>query len=331
MKNTVSFSKDSTNLFFHILTACNLSCRHCYINKDQHGENTLSIETIKDWLTLFSHKKNGNVIFLGGEPTLHPELPEAIKKARSLDFKSITVDTNGYLFHDFLSKVTPELVDFMSFSLDGATKETNDSIRGRGCFEKCISGIRESVSKGFNTSMIYTVSNENIHELEMMVPLLKDLSINKFFIQVLGIRGNSAKEESSMSRISKEQWLQKVPETAEKIADLGISVTYPRVFLEEGEKFECAGRVADNYFLFPNNRVYACPLCEDFPFHSYTIKNNRLIETEKINERSFFELDIPEGCVMNKLIQPGNISYLKDGTPENKIACCLLKDEIIIK
>ena len=50
-KQTVAFSKDSSNLFFHILTKCNLSCTHCYINKDQHGHNTLDIETIKDWQT----------------------------------------------------------------------------------------------------------------------------------------------------------------------------------------------------------------------------------------------------------------------------------------
>ena len=32
---------------------------------------------------------------------------------------------------------------------------------------------------------------------------------------------------------------------------------------------------------------------------------------------------------MNRLVQPGNLSYKKDGTPERKIACCMLKHEII--
>ena len=34
---TVGFKPGERNIFFHILTACNLSCRHCYINKAQHG------------------------------------------------------------------------------------------------------------------------------------------------------------------------------------------------------------------------------------------------------------------------------------------------------
>ena len=47
-----------------------------------------------------------------------------------------------------------------------------------------------------------------------------------------------------------------------------------------------------------------------------------------MNESDFFKLDIAEGCVMNKLIQPDNLCYHKNGTPEYKIACCLLKEEI---
>ncbi|MFH1153606.1 MAG: hypothetical protein V1793_07310 [Pseudomonadota bacterium] len=39
-RQTVAFSRDASNLFFHILTGCNLSCSHCYINKTQHGDKT---------------------------------------------------------------------------------------------------------------------------------------------------------------------------------------------------------------------------------------------------------------------------------------------------
>ena len=58
------------------------------------------------------------------------------------------------------------------------------------------------------------------------------------------------------------------------------------------------------------------------------LEDNRLVKTDKINEQDLFRLDIPEGCVMNKLIQPENLSYHADGSPKYKIACCLLKEEI---
>ncbi|MFC1812159.1 radical SAM protein [Thermodesulfobacteriota bacterium] len=328
-RKTVAFSRDSTNVFFHILTRCNLKCRHCYINPDQHGKNTLSLSTIKTWLSVFAKQnKASNVIFLGGEPTLHPDLWRAIKHAGDMGYSSVTVDTNGYLFNNILSKVAPDDVDFFSFSLDGATRKTNDMIRGEGSYDTCVSGIRQASSRGFNTSLIYTVSSANIYELEMMASLLKDLGLDRFFIQIIGIRGRSAKSGTGKLQVSREEWLGIIPEIALKIAELGITVTYPKVFLDPEESFECAGLVAENYFIFPNGRVYQCPLCEDYPIHSMIFNQDQLIGTEKINERDFFELNIPEGCVMNRMIQPENLRYNPNGSPEYKIACCMLKEEI---
>jgi MoaA/NifB/PqqE/SkfB family radical SAM enzyme len=329
MKKTVAFTKNAVNIFFHILTQCNLKCKHCYINREQHGEQKLSIETIKAWLEVFASKnKTANVIFLGGEPTMHPDLPAAVKSAKKIGYSSITVDTNGYLFNDILSKVAPHEIDYFSFSLDGATRKTNDMIRGHESYDKCIAGIRKAVQAGFSTSLIYTVSTLNIHELDKMPLLLKDLGVNRFFIQVIGLRGESVKTGQEKLQVSRSQWLKIIPDVAQKIAGLGITVSYPKVFLSSDENFECAGIVAENYFIFPNGRVYRCPLCEDFPLHSMAIQNNMLTKTPMINEVDIFGLNIPEGCVMNKLIQPGNLSYNQNGEPEYKIACCMLKEEI---
>jgi MoaA/NifB/PqqE/SkfB family radical SAM enzyme len=334
LPQTVAFSRSSANIFFHILTRCNLKCRHCYINPREHGLDSLPLKSIKVWLTAFSdNSHNKNLIFLGGEPTLHPDLADAVRFARNLDFGSITVDTNGYLFNNILEKVTPDEVDTFSFSLDGATPATNDRIRGRGSYETCLAGIGEAISKGFSTSLIYTVSSANINELKDMYPLLKNLGVGRFFIQIIGLRGRSACQEPDMAsdglyQVGRRDWLGTVPGIAKMIAESGIMVSYPRVFLDPDEKFECAGRVADNYFIFPNGRVYRCPLCEDFPIHSLAFEEDRLVPSAKLNESDFFQLDIPEGCIMNKLIQPDNLSYLEDGTPEFKIACCLLKEEV---
>lgn len=327
---TVGFRRGERNVFFHILTACNLSCSHCYINPTQHGANTLDIKTIKEWLKLFDDpNKKGNVIFLGGEPTMHADLPEAVRFAKGLGF-DVTIDSNGYLFHDFLSKVSPGEVDYLSFSLDGPDATINDPIRGEDVFNVCTGNLKKAIAKGFEVSVIYTVSRRNINHLHKMVPLLSDLKVKKFFIQVIGLRGKSAttSDEQEGVQVSRDEWLSVVPGVARKAADAGIHVTFPKVFLEEGEKFECAGTVSENFFIFPNGRVYQCPLCEDHEIHSYTIENNRLLKNEGLTEERFFQLTIPEGCVMNKLLQPDVIEYDESGRPKNRISCCLLKQEI---
>jgi len=333
MSPTVTFSKRAVNVFFHILTRCNLSCRHCYINPDQHGRDTLPLDVIKQWLGVFSHKcDEANIIFLGGEPTLHPELADAVKAARAMGYGSITIDTNGYLFHDILTRLSPREVDYFSFSLDGATRQTNDRLRGEGSYERCLTGIEQATALGFNTSLIYTVSSINLHELDRMPALLKKLGIRRFFIQVIGLRGKSAEgacgNDPEGLQVDPASWLKIVPEVAGISARMGVKTVYPKVFLNPEEPFECAGLAAENYFIFPNGRVYRCPLCEDYPLHSMVFEGDQLKATGKINESDLFHLNIPEGCVMNKLLQPGNLSYGPDGEVQHRVACCMLKEEV---
>ena len=352
---TVQFQAHTRNLFFHLLTQCNLHCIHCYINPEQHGTQILDRDTIAKWLAIFADKdqvnsqrpvqvhpfiqardaqvqriaSETNVIFLGGEPTLNPALPDAIREARRLGYASITIDTNGFLFHDILNKVSPEEVDYFSFSLDGSCPEVNDPIRGKGVFDTCTSGIRKAIDRGFETSLIFTASKMNIQDLVNMPKLVKDLGIRRFFIQVIGIRGNPAKEGRSSLQVGRKEWESIVPGVAQMAAEMGLHVTYPKVFLELDEPFACAGLVADNYFVFPNGRVYTCPLCEDYSIHSMEIIRDELRARPPIRECDLYSLQIPEGCVMNRILHPGNISYDAEGRPVCRIACCMLKEEVL--
>jgi MoaA/NifB/PqqE/SkfB family radical SAM enzyme len=328
---TVQFKQQAANVFFHVLTRCNLHCRHCYINPGQHGRKRLPLDRIERWLAVFASRSPGaNLVLLGGEPTLHPDLARVVRCARRLGFASITIDTNGYLFNNILDRVTPAEVDVFSFSLDGASAATNDRIRGKGSYEVCLRGLRRARAAGFRTSLIYTVSRANLAELAAMGPLLAELGVERFFIQVLGLRGKAGRSgEDSDPRVSFAEWLEQVPAAGEAIARQGIRVIYPRVFLAPHEKFECAGLVAENYFVFPNGRVYRCPLCEDYPVHSLEFRDDRLTETPRLNESDFFGLHLADGCVMNALIQPGNLAGRVDGSARYRIGCCLLKEEIL--
>lgn len=274
--------------------------------------------------------KKSNVIFLGGEPTMHPDLVHGISKAKALGF-DVTVDSNGYLFHNLLEASSPEQIDFLSFSLDGPDSLVNDPIRGEGVYEICTTNMRKAVAAGYNVSVIYTVSNLNIKHLHRMIPLLTEIGVKRFFIQVIGLRGNSAAESAKGTewQVNPEEWLATVPKVAADAAEACIHVTFPKVFLEAEESFECAGIVAENFFIFPNGRVYRCPLCEDHPIHALTIQDNTLVANAGLTEDNFFQLNIAEGCVMNKLLQPDTIAYDEEGKPEHRISCCLLKQEIL--
>ena len=329
---TIGFQAGERNVFLHLLTACNLRCRHCYINPREHGTNMLDANTAAAWLALFARREGAppNLILLGGEPTLHPELAAIIRQAKGMGY-AVTVDSNGYLFHDLLDRTTPQELDYLSFSLDGPGASVNDPIRGEGSFATCTANIRRAVEKGFNVSLICTVSALNIGSLARMPELAAALGVRRFFIQVIGLRGKPASEEAGTGdgwQVRPEDWFATVPRVAEAASRLGLHCIWPKVYLGPEDAFECAGLVAENFFIFPNGRVYRCPLCEDFPIHSLEIAEGRLLPRPGLNEDRFFPLNIPEGCVMNRLLQPGNIAYRADGSPLHRSSCCLLKEEL---
>ncbi len=328
-QRTVTFKPGERNVFFHILTACNLSCRHCYINPEMHGNKAVAKEQLEAWLALFAAPdKNTNLVLLGGEPTLHPALGHAIRFAKRIGYRSVTVDSNGFLFHDLLASIGPEELDFLSFSLDGPSAEVNDPIRGRGVFAVCTANLKRAKKQGFHTSLIYTVSKMNLGHLHRMPALLSELGVDRFFIQVIGIRGQSVREGAKTLQLAPSEWLSHIPSVAEEVARRGIKVVFPKVFLDEKEPFMCAGKVAENFFIFPNGRVYLCPLGEDFAINTFQIEDGRLMKNQGLIEERLFGLTIPEGCVMNKLTQPDNLAYDAEGNPLWRISCCLLKEEI---
>lgn len=324
---TVQFKAGVRNIFFHILTACNLTCSHCYINPRHHGSRPVSRATLIKWLRLFYEPSSANqLVLLGGEPTLHEHLPEAIQAAAQIGYASVTVDTNGYCFNHILEKVSPDQAVF-SFSLDGPTARINDALRGPGSFTMSLANIAHAVRLGFKTSVICTVSRLNIDGLAAMPELLADLGVDRFFIQVIGLRGKAATHTTAL-QLTPDEWLQTVPKVAQRAAELGLIAIYPKVYLAPREAFLCAGKVADNFFIFPNGRVYRCPLCEDLPLHSLEIHDDRLVRRKGLTERQLFDLTIPEGCVMNKLLQSDNIIYDTHGLPLHRVSCCLLKEQI---
>jgi MoaA/NifB/PqqE/SkfB family radical SAM enzyme len=113
------------------------------------------------------------IAFEGGEPLLRADLAEILAFSRSLPLHTSLV-TNGTLLESRIEDIAPFIDGVVYVSLDGLEK-THDTIRGvNGCFRKAIRGIiasKENVPVTINT----TIMTENLHEIEDIVKLAKEL------------------------------------------------------------------------------------------------------------------------------------------------------------
>lgn len=150
---------------------CNLRCKMCPFWKKSVKD--ASIEREKAILQRIYDSGACGIAFEGGEPLLRADLAEILAFSRSLPLHTSIV-TNGTLLESRIEEIAPFIDGVVYVSLDGLEK-THDTIRGvSGCFKSAIRGItasREKVPVTINT----TIMAENLHEIEDIVKLAKEL------------------------------------------------------------------------------------------------------------------------------------------------------------
>jgi len=89
------------NLEIHVTHACNLRCESCSHYSNQGHQGILSLEEADAWMGLWSQRLAPKALnLLGGEPTLHPQLPAFLHLARRhWPQTKLRLLTNGFFLH----------------------------------------------------------------------------------------------------------------------------------------------------------------------------------------------------------------------------------------
>jgi len=89
------------NLEIHVVHTCNLVCESCSHYSNQGHSGTLSLDEADRWMNLWNRRIEPRTFsLLGGEPTIHPQLPEFFQLARrNWPGASLRLVTNGFFLH----------------------------------------------------------------------------------------------------------------------------------------------------------------------------------------------------------------------------------------
>ncbi|HEX9261099.1 MAG TPA: PTO1314 family radical SAM protein [Candidatus Bathyarchaeia archaeon] len=168
------FGKRTPLFCGHKLTyKCNLRCKMCPFW--QRPSEDSSLEQEKAVLSEIYDSGACSVAFEGGEPLLRKDLGEILAFSRSLPLHTSLV-TNGTLLESRIDEIASYINGALYVSLDGMEK-THDAIRGvDGCFRKAVRGITASIEKA-PVTINTTIVAENIHEIEDLVKLAKELGV----------------------------------------------------------------------------------------------------------------------------------------------------------
>jgi mycofactocin biosynthetic radical S-adenosylmethionine protein MftC len=154
-------------LTWELTYACNLACVHCLSSSGRRDPRELSTRQCMDIIDELERMQVFYVNIGGGEPTVRPDFWELVDYATA-HHVGVKFSTNGV-------RITPgvavelaasDYVD-VQISLDGATAEVNDAVRGPGSFAMAVRALENLREAGFGDAKIsVVVTRHNVGQLD---------------------------------------------------------------------------------------------------------------------------------------------------------------------
>ena len=318
------------NIFLYVTEQCQLRCGHCYMGKRLERGMSLSFERASQIIAYCRRLGAEYITFLGGEPTLHPDLPKMIDYALESGYSQIMIDSNGLLV-DRIMKIPPEKLYCITISLDGATPETHEKVRGIGTYEKTIKSIRQLVEAGYRVRLNCTIFQFNIHETQALLKFADEVGVSLVNFHTFSEEGYGI--ANAHWSLTPQGWIG-FYKLLEKIKhNYRVSVWYPPTwanqeklltYVEEGFR-GCLGCSLDRLSIFPDGRCYVCSVLFDESVHFATMTGDGLVLNRENNEFEMFTeaaFHAPEswltGCPAERVLD----SHGKNKTPNNLVSMC---------
>lgn len=186
-----------------LTSECNARCKICDVWKQRYPQE-LTTKQAKSLIKQAVRMGIKTIYFTGGEAFLRKDIFELINYAARPGVIT-TVNTNGSLITEALAKqIVLSKLRNITFSIDSILPEVHDYIRGAGCFEKAIQGIKliNKYKKEFNrrscdagdrrldVGIASVIMKLNINELPKLVDLAVNLQCCYTAFQPLVFNGN---------------------------------------------------------------------------------------------------------------------------------------------
>lgn len=172
-----------------ITTRCSLHCAMCIKTACKEWKRKdMSVDDFKK-IFPYLHDVESVVLEGWGESLLHENLVDFIRLAKSAGPEVGFVTSGTGLNAEYARQVVDAGVDFMGFSLSGATAETHNAIRVNSDFDTLITSMQtvktlslKNPWKKPRLHIVYLMLKENIHEIPILLDLALTMGINEIIL-----------------------------------------------------------------------------------------------------------------------------------------------------
>jgi len=181
LKSAFAETTGPCTVMWVITNLCNLCCLHCYNDSSPKGSAVGELSQAERWRIAEQLReiKPFTVCMCGGEVLV---LPDFLDICRFLAEDGIMVNmvTNGLSVTPTLARQIREAgLKLVQVSLDGATAQTHDAIRGKGSFQRAVNAIRLLKEVGYDNPAVTIIPNKlNYRDVDAWFALCRELGTN---------------------------------------------------------------------------------------------------------------------------------------------------------
>ncbi len=160
-------------LTWEITYGCNLRCVHCLSSSGKRRPEELTTAEAKRLIDEWAEMKVFYINVGGGEPMSRRDFFELMDYTLERDI-GVKFSTNGTLIDDAAAAwiASRHYLD-VQISLDGATAETNDPVRGDGSYERARTAMKRLAKHGFPFKINAAVTRHNYPQIDDLYALAK--------------------------------------------------------------------------------------------------------------------------------------------------------------
>lgn len=264
---------------------CNLSCDHCYAKSEaDFKEQRRTLDVTAEIMENFFMAGTAEWRFTGGEPTIYPDIFDAIKIAKELGM-SVSLNSNAWWNPSTAERVLSSGIAELVVSLEGS-EPVNDARRKKGAFRMAVKNLariyehnQQNPEEKINVVINTAVGRDNLQDVPFIVSFAAKHGFDVTFIP-LKLSGRAGDVMASQVLTSREfmafsELVQQLRER-EEVVQSGIRIhhRYKDLFGKEykdksGNPYpfsysEC-GALTTAVSLLPDGRVFACPFVLGFP------------------------------------------------------------------
>ncbi|HKP90069.1 MAG TPA: radical SAM protein [Thermoleophilaceae bacterium] len=330
MVDRAAIHADSADIYIN--TRCNFGCETCFLGDDYFARDLAmgsdEVAAIGGWLVDAGVR---DVAILGGEPTLHPEFLDVMTALRQVGVGNLRLITNGTpRARRLLDGPLDGLVDLTYVSLDGASAEVNDALRGKGTFRHAMLAIELLRDRGMPFVITSTLGAAAVNELDALLELAEASDCQVLNLHWLSAVGRARYRDLA---VHPSQWR----EVVLRIADYtprrrGLTIECQVGALSPGAPWSseidpraCAVRERSNLQFMPDGRVFSCGLLVDTPtLAAYHWDGTQLLERAGRTELRVCTDFCADGC-------PARQALLGEPATDEHLPVCIYERVVRVR